>query len=60
MNGYQVAQALRDNPQTARAQIIAVTGYGQEEFRQESRDAGLDGHLVKPITLDSLKDYLAK
>jgi hypothetical protein len=33
-------------------------GYGQEAYRQKSRDADLDGHLVKPIGLDSLKDYV--
>jgi PAS domain S-box-containing protein len=60
MDGHQVAQTLRNNPHTAAAKIIAVTGYGQEEFRQKSRDAGLDGHLVKPITLDCLKNVIKK
>jgi CheY-like chemotaxis protein/two-component sensor histidine kinase len=60
MDGYQVAQALRSNPDTSRAKIIAVTGYGQDEYRQKSRDAGLDGHVVKPIALACLKDYLEK
>ena len=34
--------------------IYAMTGYGQEEDRQRSRDAGFDAHLVKPIAPDDL------
>jgi PAS domain S-box-containing protein len=58
MDGYRVARALRSNPDTARTKIIAVTGYGQDEYRQKSREAGLDGHLVKPVDLAPLKDLL--
>jgi nitrogen-specific signal transduction histidine kinase/CheY-like chemotaxis protein len=60
IDGHQVAQALRNNPDTAQAKIVAVTGYGQEECRQKSRDASLDGHLVKPVTLERLNEYIQK
>jgi PAS domain S-box-containing protein len=60
IDGHQVAQALRNNPDTAQAKIVAVTGYGHEECRQKSHDASLDGHLVKPVTLERLKEYIQK
>ena len=34
--------------------IVALTGWGQDDDRQRSRDAGFDGHLVKPVVLDEL------
>ena len=40
--------------------IVAVTGYGQEEDRRRSSEAGFDAHMVKPIDLDSLYALLAK
>jgi signal transduction histidine kinase len=54
MDGYQVAAALRANPVTAHACLIAVTGYGQEEDQKRSREAGFDRHLVKPVDLEEL------
>jgi CheY-like chemotaxis protein len=44
-----VAAALRKDPQTCDARLIAVTAYGQEEDRRRARDAGFDLHLVKPV-----------
>ena len=38
--------------------LLAVTGYGQEEDRRRSREAGFDHHLVKPMDLDSLRRLL--
>jgi CheY-like chemotaxis protein len=48
-NGFVVAAALRKDPQTCDARLIAVTAYGQEEDRRRARDAGFDLHLVKPV-----------
>jgi CheY-like chemotaxis protein len=48
-NGFVVAAALRDDPQTCDARLIAVTAYGQEEDRRRAREAGFDLHLVKPV-----------
>ena len=42
------AQALRGDPATASARLIALTGYGQEEDRRRAREAGFDEHLTKP------------
>ena len=61
MDGYEVAERLREMPQSADAVLIAVTGYGQEEDRRRSRAAGINYHLVKPVapeTLHSLLDSL--
>jgi CheY-like chemotaxis protein len=54
MNGYEVAAALRREPATAAAYLMALTGYGQEEDRRRSQEAGLDLHLTKPIDPDEL------
>jgi CheY-like chemotaxis protein len=54
MDGYQVAKALRDNPETRHIHLIALTGYGLEEDRQRSLEAGFDLHLVKPIHAEDL------
>jgi PAS domain S-box-containing protein len=59
MDGFEVASRLREQPQTAGAVLIALTGYGQEEDRQRSRRAGFDHHLVKPVSPESLQGLLA-
>jgi CheY-like chemotaxis protein len=48
-NGFVVAAALREDPQTCEARLIAVTAYGQDEDRRRAREAGFDLHLVKPV-----------
>jgi two-component system, chemotaxis family, CheB/CheR fusion protein len=58
MDGYQVAAALRQNPATANVRLIALSGYGQEEDRQHSREAGFDLHLVKPVDFAELERLL--
>jgi CheY-like chemotaxis protein len=54
-----VAAALRRNPETARARLIAVTGYGSEEARDRARQAGFDHHLIKPADPADLLRLLA-
>jgi CheY-like chemotaxis protein len=49
MDGYQVALTLKRAEPCKDTIIIAVTGYGQSEDRQQSHAAGIDHHLVKPI-----------
>jgi PAS domain S-box-containing protein len=49
MDGNQLARRLRAQPETAKAALIAVTGYGQTQDRQKSSAAGFDHHLVKPV-----------
>jgi len=49
MDGYAVAAELRKLPGGEALKVIALTGYGQEEDRRRSLEAGFDGHLVKPV-----------
>jgi PAS domain S-box-containing protein len=60
MNGYDVAQQLRQQPELQNAVLIAVTGYGQDEDRRRSRGAGFDHHLTKPVDPESLQSLLAR
>lgn len=54
--GPRPARALREHPQTAKAVLVAVTGYGQESDRERAYAAGFDHHLAKPARV---KDLLA-
>ena len=49
LNGFEVARRIRQEPWGQSLILIAVTGWGQEEHRRESSDAGFDAHLVKPV-----------
>ncbi|MDQ6654506.1 MAG: response regulator [Verrucomicrobiota bacterium] len=59
LDGYEVAKQLRAKETGRRATIIAISGYGQEEDRQRSREVGIDHHLVKPVTFPQLETLLA-
>ena len=59
MDGYEVARRLRADPATAGAALIALTGWGQQDDRRRSREAGFDHHLVKPVDHDVLEQLLA-
>jgi PAS domain S-box-containing protein len=54
MNGYDLARALRRTPELGQATLVALTGYGREEDRRASLEAGFNDHWVKPIGLDML------
>ena len=59
LNGYEVAQALRQEAWGASITLIALTGWGQESDRQKAIDAGFDRHLTKPIDPDALESLLS-
>ena len=59
MDGYAVAVALRGDPETSNAHLIAVTGYGQDDDRRRAFAAGFDEHLTKPVDPQALLDRLA-
>jgi two-component system CheB/CheR fusion protein len=59
MNGFDVARRLRRLPETKNALIVAVTGYGRDEDRRNSRESGIDLHLTKPVEPAALKAILA-
>ena len=49
MDGYELAERLRQIPGLQNLRLVALTGYGQESDRVKSRAAGFDHHLVKPV-----------
>ena len=57
-DGFETLKLLRVQPGMYKSFVIAMTGYGAEEDKQRTRDAGFDAHLVKPIELDSLMRLL--
>jgi PAS domain S-box-containing protein len=59
MDGYAVARALRADGRSGPLRLVALTGYGREEDRRRSAEAGFDDHVVKPIAPDELLQLLA-
>jgi CheY-like chemotaxis protein len=59
MDGCAVARELRADPAFRDVTLVAVTGYGQEDDRQRSADAGFDLHMLKPVDLARLGELLA-
>ena len=55
LNGYEVARRIRQEPWGKSIFLIAMTGFGQEEDRRRSVEAGFDDHMVKPIDLVELE-----
>lgn len=60
MNGFEVCRHLRQQPWAKSVILIAVTGWGQEEDRRRSHDAGFDHHMVKPVDPTALMKLLAE
>jgi PAS domain S-box-containing protein len=58
-NGYEVARKIREQPSGKDVLLIAVTGWGQENDRSRSREAGFDAHLVKPVDHAELMKILS-
>lgn len=59
MNGYEVAKALRQIPALSHMTLIALTGWGGEQDRALSREAGFDRHLIKPVDMMVIEGLLA-
>lgn len=60
LNGYEVAQRIREKAWGKSMYLIAVTGWGQEEDRQRSSEVGLNQHMVKPVEPAALEKLLAE
>jgi CheY-like chemotaxis protein len=58
LNGYDVARQIRAQPWGGDMALIALTGWGQDEDRRRSREAGFDHHLVKPVDTDTMMRLL--
>jgi PAS domain S-box-containing protein len=59
MDGYEVARRLRREPTLKNTVLVALSGWGQENDRRRSLEAGFDFHLVKPVELKNLEALLA-
>ncbi len=59
LNGYDVAQRIRQQAWGREMILIALTGWGQEEDRRRSREAGFNFHIVKPLELTTLESLLS-
>jgi CheY-like chemotaxis protein len=59
MDGYEVAQKMRELPGLRDIRLVAVTGYGRSDDRMRARDAGFDDHLTKPVEYAVLERTLA-
>lgn len=60
LNGYEVAQRIRENGWGTSMFLIAVTGWGQDEDRQRSTEVGLNVHMVKPVEPAAIERLLAE
>jgi PAS domain S-box-containing protein len=59
MNGYEACRRIRSAPWGKEMFIVAITGWGQDEDRRRSQQAGFDKHMVKPIDFAGLEVALA-
>jgi PAS domain S-box-containing protein len=58
MDGYEVARRIRAQPQFNGIKLVALTGWGQEKDHRNSRAAGFDFHLTKPVDFKVLKELI--
>jgi CheY-like chemotaxis protein/anti-sigma regulatory factor (Ser/Thr protein kinase) len=59
LDGHEVCRRVREQPWGKDIVIIALTGWGQDDDRRRSEEAGFNGHLVKPVDYDKLLELLA-
>ena len=59
MNGHDTARAMRAMPELRGMTLVALTGWGADSDRQNSKEAGFDHHLTKPVQLAVVEELLA-
>jgi PAS domain S-box-containing protein len=59
LSGFEAASRIREQPGGSDIVLIALTGWGQEEDRRRSKEAGFDHHMTKPIDFTVLQELLA-
>jgi CheY-like chemotaxis protein len=59
LNGYDAARRIRQEPWGHEVLLVATTGWGKDEDRRRSKEAGFDFHLVKPIDISAVRELLA-
>ncbi len=60
LNGYEVCRRIREQPWGKTAILVAMTGWGQDEDKRRSQEAGFDYHFVKPLNFDALEKLLRR
>jgi CheY-like chemotaxis protein len=60
MSGYELARRMRGEPRLEGVQLVAVTGWGQDDDRRQSKEAGLDHHLTKPVDPREVQALVAR
>jgi len=60
LDGYEVARRVRERVDSNGVMLVALTGWGQEEDRRRSQEAGFDSHLTKPVDQATLRRILAQ
>src|SRR5581483_10324074 len=60
LNGYEVCHRIREQPWGKGIRLVALTGWGNDDDRRRSLEAGFDTHMVKPVDLAALTKLLAE
>lgn len=60
LNGYEACRRIRELPSSSDIVLIALSGWGQEEDKRRTREAGFDAHLVKPVDAAALEQLLQR
>ncbi len=60
MDGFEVARRIRQEPWGAHTLLVALTGYGHDEHRRRTREAGFDRHLTKPASRAAIASLLER
>jgi CheY-like chemotaxis protein len=58
MDGYELARRMRAEAWGKRALLVALTGWGQDQHRRRSHEAGFDRHMIKPANAEALRAVL--
>lgn len=58
MSGYEVARAIRGDPDLRGTPLVALTGYGQPEDQRRTAEAGFDLHMTKPVNTQELEELI--
>jgi PAS domain S-box-containing protein len=60
LDGLEVCRRLRRQSKESQPLVVALTGYGQDEDRRRTEEAGFNAHLVKPVDLGALEELLSR
>jgi CheY-like chemotaxis protein len=59
MDGFELCRRIKKEPGLESTRVIALTGYGQQEYRDRSSEAGCELHLLKPFDAKNIEELLA-